>query len=137
MKSILTRGHRRNHGSGIFDTAVSSFLREPDLALRKPVLTQALQDPQLQRVLATQGWPFSLHVWQQSVTRECDVWHHKEQLRALEGSRFRLLKFAHFECQGCPFRCQGVPIQVQVGASSTPNETTFTSFPGVARVRLP
>jgi hypothetical protein len=46
MKSILTlEGRRCNHGSGIFGTAVSSFLREPDL------------------------------VWQQSVTRECDVWH--------------------------------------------------------------
>ena len=40
MKSILTpTRHRCNHGSGIFGTAVSSFLRESDLASRKPVLT--------------------------------------------------------------------------------------------------
>jgi hypothetical protein len=46
MKSILTlEGRRCNHGSGIFGIAVSCFLREPDLASRKPVLTQALQDP--------------------------------------------------------------------------------------------
>jgi hypothetical protein len=71
----------------------------------------------------------------------------ERKAEALEGSRFRLLrlpisnaKVAHSGAQGClgahsgakecPFRCQGVPIQVPVGASSTPNETTFTSFPG-------
>jgi hypothetical protein len=54
MKSILTpEGRRCNHGSGIFGTAVSSFLREPDLASRKPVLTPGVARSQLQRVLAT------------------------------------------------------------------------------------
>jgi hypothetical protein len=36
-----------------FGTAVSSFLRELDLASRKPVLTQVLQDPNSREFLAT------------------------------------------------------------------------------------
>jgi hypothetical protein len=56
MKSILTlEGRRCNHGSGIFGTAVSCFLREPDLASRKPVLTQALQDPNSREFLPHRG----------------------------------------------------------------------------------
>jgi hypothetical protein len=38
------------------------------------------------------------------VTRECDVWHHREQLQAPEGSHFRLLR--------SPIQVPRVPIQV-------------------------
>jgi hypothetical protein len=39
-----------------------------------------------------------------SVTRECDVWHNREQLQAPEGPHFRLLRL--------PIQVPRVPIQV-------------------------
>jgi hypothetical protein len=54
IKSILTpEGRRRKPRERDFGTTVSSLLREPDLALRKPVLTAGVVRSQLQRVLTT------------------------------------------------------------------------------------
>jgi hypothetical protein len=50
-------------------STIASFLREPDLASRKPVLTQAHKG----------GRSRSRQQRYKSVTRECDVWHHREQ----------------------------------------------------------
>ena len=44
-----------------------------------------------------------------SVTRKCDVWHHRKQRQAPRRLPFQVPEVAHSGAQGCPFLCHGCP----------------------------
>jgi hypothetical protein len=97
-------------GSGNFGTAISSFLREPDLALeeaRSDLRCCKIPIPERTYSCPHRGGHPRFRCGSKGtnpLTREYDVWHHRKQHQAPEGS--------HFRFQRLPIQVPRMPIQV-------------------------